>query len=282
MVVKKEVTKEPSKEVIDAEVTEVNMPEYKTLFEALSAVQANIEQPKKTGHNPHLNNYYVTLDGIVKAIAESMRKTGAKIWWMQEPTEDNVMYTHIYGYGDHIAIRGSQLQVGGNKGVNNAQALGSALTYARRYSISMAFGIVSDEDDDGNGASHKNDDGQFNNGNYNQRSKNNYGKKQYEPQQQKQYKTPQERGVQQQSNNTFVHDINKAQQQVEQTKRDPRGDEYRKLRQELADKYGITIKEVDDAIKQEANKLPEYGTDQIAAYINTAKSMLNNQTIVEG
>lgn len=33
---------------------------------------------------------------------------------------------------------------------NTAQSAGSALTYARRYSLSAAFGISSDVDDDGN------------------------------------------------------------------------------------------------------------------------------------
>ncbi|WP_270996438.1 ERF family protein, partial [Listeria seeligeri] len=36
---------------------------------------------------------------------------------------------------------------------NTAQGAGSALTYARRYTLSAAFGIASDEDDDGNSAS---------------------------------------------------------------------------------------------------------------------------------
>ena len=34
----------------------------------------------------------------------------------------------------------------------NAQGLGSALTYAKRYSLAMACGIAADVDDDGNGA----------------------------------------------------------------------------------------------------------------------------------
>ena len=36
-----------------------------------------------------------------------------------------------------------------------AQGMGSAITYARRYSLSSAFGIASDVDDDGNEASGK-------------------------------------------------------------------------------------------------------------------------------
>ena len=42
------------------------------------------------------------------------------------------------------------------KGMNQAQALGSAQTYARRYSLSSFLGIASESDDDGNGAGPKN------------------------------------------------------------------------------------------------------------------------------
>jgi len=37
------------------------------------------------------------------------------------------------------------------KGMNDFQVLGSAITYARRYSLSMMLGIVTDEDNDASG-----------------------------------------------------------------------------------------------------------------------------------
>jgi hypothetical protein len=36
----------------------------------------------------------------------------------------------------------------------DAQGYGSAMTYAKRYSLAAALGVVADEDDDGNAASH--------------------------------------------------------------------------------------------------------------------------------
>jgi hypothetical protein len=41
------------------------------------------------------------------------------------------------------------------------QEIGSALTYARRYSLSALIGIAADEDDDANAAQKKNGDGEL-------------------------------------------------------------------------------------------------------------------------
>ena len=44
------------------------------------------------------------------------------------------------------------MPVGVAKGMNQAQAFGSAETYARRYALSAALGVVADDDDDGQSA----------------------------------------------------------------------------------------------------------------------------------
>jgi hypothetical protein len=44
------------------------------------------------------------------------------------------------------------ITAGDNRGVSSAQAVGSALTYARRYSLTALVGVVSEDDDDGNSA----------------------------------------------------------------------------------------------------------------------------------
>ena len=46
-----------------------------------------------------------------------------------------------------------------NTGSKNAiQSMGSAITYARRYSLSALVGVVADDDDDGEGAWRRDDD----------------------------------------------------------------------------------------------------------------------------
>ncbi|MFL1695648.1 ERF family protein [Weissella kandleri] len=126
------------------------MTEFNTIYEALGATQENIEQPKKTSENPMFKSGYVNLDGVVAAINNAKKKAGAKFFWTNT-VRDGLMYTTIYGYGEVLELPGSRVADGlGNRGTNAAQAEGSALTYARRYSLSMAFGIAADIDDDGN------------------------------------------------------------------------------------------------------------------------------------
>lgn len=129
---------------------EVIMAEYQNIFEALSAVQGAIEQPRKDGTNPLFKHGYVTLDAVVSSLNNAIKKAEAKIFW-SNVVKDQIMYTDVWGYGEHLQLAGSNIANDiGNRGTNSAQAEGSALTYARRYSLSMAFGITSDLDDDGN------------------------------------------------------------------------------------------------------------------------------------
>lgn len=122
-----------------------------TLIDALSAIQDNIEQPKKDASNPMFKSSYVTLDAVQEAIFNAKKKAKVSVLINNE-VDDGYMYTLCQGYGEKLRFKGSRVAEGlGNRGTNAAQAEGSALTYARRYSLSMAFGITSDVDDDGEG-----------------------------------------------------------------------------------------------------------------------------------
>lgn len=128
------------------------MTEFSNLYEALAETQNNIEQPKKDASNPMFKSSYVTLDAVINAIVKARKASGAKFFFTNI-VQDGVMVTRIIGYGETLDLSGSKVADDlGNRGTNSAQAEGSALTYARRYSLSMAFGIASDVDDDGNGA----------------------------------------------------------------------------------------------------------------------------------
>lgn len=132
------------------------MTECSNLYEALAETQNNIEQPKKDASNPMFKSSYVTLDAVINAIVKARKASGAKFFFTNV-VEDDHMITRIIGYDTMLDLKGSKVADDlGNRGTNSAQAEGSALTYARRYSLSMAFGIASDVDDDGNGASGSN------------------------------------------------------------------------------------------------------------------------------
>ena len=123
------------------------------LAKALSGFQKEVKQPSKNGYNPHFKSKYVTLDDTIKAINETAPKYGLS--YLQMPISDDNHVGSItvimHSSGQYIEFPPFMLPMG----KNTAQGAGSSLTYARRYSISAAFGLVSDEDDDGNSASQK-------------------------------------------------------------------------------------------------------------------------------
>lgn len=120
------------------------------LAKALASFQSEVKQPEKSGENPHFKSKYVTLDGTVKAIHECAPKHGLS--YTQIPVSDEtgvgVITVIFHQSGQFIEFEPFMLPLDRK----NAQGVGSALTYSKRYALSAAFGIVSDVDDDGNAA----------------------------------------------------------------------------------------------------------------------------------
>jgi hypothetical protein len=120
------------------------------LAKALAEFQSSVKQPEKDGANPHFKSKYVTLDGTVKAIHECAPKYGISYTQMPVSSEEGVGVVTIIFHSSGQYIEFDPFILPLEK--KTAQGVGSATTYARRYSLSAAFGIVSDLDDDGNEA----------------------------------------------------------------------------------------------------------------------------------
>jgi hypothetical protein len=120
------------------------------IAKALAGFQSEVKQPEKDGTNPHFKSKYVTLDGTVKAIHECAHKHGLSYTQMPVSNENGVGVVTVlfHSSGEYIEFDPFILPLD----KKTAQGAGSATTYARRYSLSAAFGIVSDLDDDGNEA----------------------------------------------------------------------------------------------------------------------------------
>lgn len=120
------------------------------IAKALNEVRKNIKQPEKNANNPFFKSKYVMLEGVVDAIDKALPKGFA---YTQEVTSDgnqiSVSTFLMHESGQYIQF--DPLNVPVTK--NDAQAFGSAETYARRYTLSAVFGVTSDVDDDGNSAS---------------------------------------------------------------------------------------------------------------------------------
>lgn len=121
------------------------------LAKSLAAFQKEVKQPPKNGYNPHFKSEYVTLDDTIKVINETAPKHGLS--YIQTPISNEngvgVITIIMHESGQYIEFPPLILPLD----KHTAQGAGSAITYARRYSISAAFGLVSDSDDDANSVS---------------------------------------------------------------------------------------------------------------------------------
>lgn len=106
----------------------------------------------KTSINPHFKSRYADLAACVEAVDGAFLENGIVMY--QETKEDatGVMVQTVLMHESGEAIRCGWLHVPAVK--QDAQAYGSALSYARRYSLMTACGIAP-EDDDGNAAQRK-------------------------------------------------------------------------------------------------------------------------------
>lgn len=124
----------------------------KELATALAKAQANIKTALKDSKNPHFKSSYADLTSIWEACRDALAKNGLSV--VQIPGFDandvwlETMILHSSGesISGRYPLRPQQ---------NTPQAYGSALTYARRYSLAAMVGVVADEDDDGNAASQR-------------------------------------------------------------------------------------------------------------------------------
>jgi hypothetical protein len=124
------------------------------IAKALAAFQKEVKQPEKDGNNPHFKSKYVTLDGTVKAIHDCAPTHGLSYVQMPVTNENGVGVVTLIMHESGEFIQMEPFILPMDK--KTAQGAGSATTYARRYSLSAAFGIVSDLDDDGNEATGNN------------------------------------------------------------------------------------------------------------------------------
>lgn len=116
------------------------------LAKALADFQSEVKDPSKDKENPYFKSKYVALDGVLQTVRPVLAKHGLSV--MQLPTSDEtaVTVTTLLMHSSGQFIESEPFKVLLTK--KDAQATGSALTYARRYSLSSVLGIAWDDDDD--------------------------------------------------------------------------------------------------------------------------------------
>lgn len=117
------------------------------LAKALLAAQKDMPGLQKNAINPHFKNKYISLDTLMESILPVLNKHGLVL--MQEPTYDapEATLTTTFILAETGESTSSEMMLCMAK--NDPQGQGSAITYARRYSLMSALGLVADNDDDG-------------------------------------------------------------------------------------------------------------------------------------
>ena len=122
----------------------------KNIASALVKAQRGFAPALKTSTNPHFRSKYVDLAGCVEAVVDSLNAAGIALIQRTSQDDTGVTVETVFVHESGEMLECGKLHVPAAK--QDPQGYGSALTYARRYSLMAACGIAP-EDDDGNAAS---------------------------------------------------------------------------------------------------------------------------------
>lgn len=143
------------------------MPEKKKpagLNEVLAKAQAELPKAEKASNNPYFKSKYAGLNEVIDAVRPVLNRHGIAVTQRVDFTPETVETSPTGGEVRKVlqAYLRTELALGSEsissivpleykKG--DAQSLGSAITYARRYGLQSLVCLATDEpDDDGNAA----------------------------------------------------------------------------------------------------------------------------------
>ena len=153
----------------EAKVSYRFSPALGELTQALAAAQSDFQPIKKDKRNPHTGSMYADLNSVVAATQPALAKNGLVV--IQLPVIEGQMagvvsrLTHTSGEYAEVELLlpatmpkkkkfdrdGEAIEDSGNVKFD-AQSVGSAITYSRRYTYGPQVGAVAEDDDDGNAA----------------------------------------------------------------------------------------------------------------------------------
>jgi hypothetical protein len=118
---------------------------------AFAAFQAEVTNPKMTASNPHLKSKYAPLAEVLNTVRPMLAKHGLSLHQDLSSDADKVtVITTLYHESGEF-LESSPFSVSILKGgkMAEAQVMGSAASYAKRYQLQAVVGVAADEDDDG-------------------------------------------------------------------------------------------------------------------------------------
>ena len=121
------------------------------LAAALAKAQAEMQHAGKTAENPFFKSKYADLPAVIDAARPFLAKNGLAVTQPIDIDESGnlTLVTQL----SHASGQWMRSWYPVRPVKNDPQGLGSAVTYARRYSYCSLVGVAADDDDDGNAAS---------------------------------------------------------------------------------------------------------------------------------
>lgn len=130
---------------------QLNSEQINEIATALAKAQGMMEAPKKDKKNPHFKNEYASLGSILTACKKALGANGLSVCQQVIEQSDKTILVSTLLHSSGQWMRSYMpLKITPQA---TPQQMGSALTYARRYSITSLLFVDSDEDDDGELAS---------------------------------------------------------------------------------------------------------------------------------
>jgi hypothetical protein len=117
---------------------------------AFVQAQRNFAPALKKADNPYFGSKYADLAVCIEAVIDALHDNGIALIQHTDQSDKGVIVRTVFLHESGEVMEAGSIFVPASQ--NSPQAFGSALTYARRYSLMTACGIAP-EDDDGNAAS---------------------------------------------------------------------------------------------------------------------------------
>jgi hypothetical protein len=118
------------------------------LAKSLVEFQGKVKDPAKDKDNPFFKSKYVGLDSLLDAVRPVLSACGLSFIQSPSGNGQDISITTLLMHTSGEWLQSDPFTLRATK--NDAQGTGSAVTYARRYSLSSILGVAWDDDDDAN------------------------------------------------------------------------------------------------------------------------------------
>lgn len=125
---------------------------------AFSKFQAEVTNPKMTADNPHLKSKYAPLAEVFNTVRPILAKYGLSVFQDVATQDDKAVITTTIIHESGEFLESSPLFIPAARGGKpvDAQGIGSAISYGKRYQLQASIGVAADSDDDGENISSDN------------------------------------------------------------------------------------------------------------------------------